>query len=233
MVMINILIIKLLVYLIGFITPLALQPEEPEKERIPEHELLYSEICTTGDMPSAEVFELAFKGYSNLKESNSFTKNILTIADFSLPSTEKRLWVIDVYNKKVLFNELVAHGRNSGDNYAGKFSNTPSTNMSSLGFYVTGETYTGKHGLSLYLDGMDQHFNNNARRRAIVIHGADYVSPEFIKQHGRLGRSFGCPALSMDCYQSVIESISKGSCLFIYYPDEEFQKKSSVLNMVL
>lgn len=231
--MINIFILDFLLLLIGFTKEPLLLPALPVIETIPESELIYNDLSGTDEMPSFEVFDLAFKGYTNLKRSDAFSKNILTIADFSRPSTEKRLWVIDMEEKIILFHELVAHGRNSGDNYAGTFSNTPESYMSSLGFYVTGETYSGKHGLSLYLDGMDQQFNNNARNRAIVIHGAEYVSAEFIKQHGRLGRSFGCPALSLDCYQTVIELISKGSCLFIYYPDEDFLRKSSVLNMAL
>lgn len=231
--MINIFILNLLLLLIGYTREPELLPAKPVSATIPESELLYNDLSGSGEMPSLEVFSLALRGYTNLKKSNAFSKNILTIADFSRPSTEKRLWVIDMEEKKVLFHELVAHGRNSGDNYAGTFSNTPNSYMSSIGFYVTGETYSGKHGLSLYLDGMDQQFNNNARNRAIVIHGAEYVSSEFIKQHGRLGRSFGCPALSLDCYQRVIELISKGSCLFIYYPDEDFLKKSSVLNMAI
>jgi hypothetical protein len=135
-------------------------------------------------------------------------------------------------SKKVLFHDLVAHGRNSGDNFAGKFSNTPNSNMSSLGFYVTGDTYTGKHGLSLYLNGMDPDFNDKARERSIVIHGADYVSQNFIRKYGRLGRSFGCPALSMESYKSIIDTICQGSCLFIYYPDEGFVRQSTVLNSI-
>jgi hypothetical protein len=181
--------------------------------------------------PSRAIFALAMKGYGNMKKSG-VTKNVLSIIDFSLPSTQKRLWVIDVENKKILFHELVAHGRNTGDNNAGKFSNIPESNMSSLGFFLTGETYTGKHGLSLYLDGLDGEFNNNARSRAIVIHGADYVSEDFIRTNGRLGRSFGCPALSTGSCKTIIETISNGSCLFIYYPDDEYLKKSTVLNQL-
>ena len=139
-------------------------------------------------LPSAEVFALALKGYSNLKAiPGNIKKDIITVVDFSLPSTEKSLWVIDLVSKKVLFNDWVAHGRNSGNNYAKKFSNTPSSNASSIGFYVTGRTYTGKHGLSLYLDGKDKGFNDNARARSIVMHGADYVGGDFIKKYGRLG----------------------------------------------
>jgi hypothetical protein len=157
-------------------------------------------------------------------------KQILTVIDFSLPSNKKRLWVIDLKNKKVLFNDLVAHGKNSGGIYARKFSNTQSTYMSSLGFYLTGNTYQGKHGLSLTLNGMDKNFNDNARDRAIVIHGANYVGDDFIRKYGRLGRSFGCPALSMDICEKVIDTIRDGSCLFIYYPDKQFLAKSQVLN---
>jgi hypothetical protein len=196
--------------------------------------ILYDEISVANntELPSYEVFELAYRGYDNLRKKQGFNKNILTIADFSKPSTEKRLWVIDMDSKKVLFHDLVAHGRNSGDNFAGKFSNTPNSNMSSLGFYVTGDTYTGKHGLSLYLNGMDPDFNDKARERSIVIHGADYVSQNFIRKYGRLGRSFGCPALSMESYKSIIDTICQGSCLFIYYPDEGFVRQSTVLNSI-
>jgi hypothetical protein len=204
----------------------------PEKE-IPEQRILYNELSAVNNtvLPSYKVFDLAFKGFSNLRKTGGFSKNILTIADFSKPSTEKRFWVIDMVSGKVLFHELVAHGKNSGDNYAGKFSNIPQSNMSSLGFYITGDTYTGKHGLSLYLNGRDREYNDKARERAIVIHGADYVSQDFIRQYGRLGRSFGCPALSQECNKSIIDTISGGSCLFIYYPDEEFITKSTVLNI--
>lgn len=197
--------------------------------------ILYDEISAANntELPSYEVFELAYRGYDNLKRKQGFTKNILCIADFTRPSTEKRFWVIDMDSKKVLFHDLVAHGKNSGDNFAAKFSNVPNSNMSSLGFYVTGDTYTGRHGLSLYLIGMDPDFNDKAQERAIVIHGADYVSQDFIKKYGRLGRSFGCPALSMESYKSIIDTIQQGSCLFIYYPDEGFVKKSTVLNSIL
>jgi hypothetical protein len=181
-------------------------------------------------LPSADVFSLALKGYTGLKNADRIKKNILTIIDMSLPSTEKRLWVIDMDQRKILFNDLVAHGKNTGDNMAGKFSNTPESNMSSLGFYVTGETYTGAKGLSLFLDGMDNNFNSNARKRAIVMHGAAYVSQDYIKKYGRIGRSFGCPALNPEVCKPIIDTISEGSCLFIYYPDEDYLKNSRVLN---
>jgi len=182
-------------------------------------------------LPSLEVFSLALQGFKNLKEEKELlNKDILTIIDFSLSSNDKRLWVINVKNNEVLFYDLVAHGINSGNEFATKFSNIPRTNMSSLGFFVTGSTYYGKHGLSLYLNGMDEGYNHNAKKRAIVMHGAKYVSSDFIKKHGRLGRSFGCPSVSLDIYQDVIQTIAEGSCLFIYYPDQEFLRHSVVLN---
>ena len=181
-------------------------------------------------LPSLEVFSLALKGFHNLKEERGvLNKNFLTIIDFSLSSNVKRLWVINVNNNQVLFHDLVAHGMNSGNEFATKFSNIPQTNMSSLGFFVTGSTYYGKHGLSLYLNGMDKGFNHNAKKRAIVMHGAKYVSFDFIKKYGRLGRSFGCPSVSLDVYQDVIQTIAEGSCLFIYYPDQEFLSRSVLL----
>src|SRR5690554_5540690 len=152
---------------------------------------LYAEITTANqaDLPSEEVFALAYKGYNALKkDAGLLKKDVITVIDFSLPSTEKRLWIIDLATRKVLVNDYVAHGRNSGDNEAVSFSNTTGSNKSSIGFYLTGETYRGKHGLSLRLEGLDEAYNSNARSRAIVMHGADYVSARFIKKYGRLGR---------------------------------------------
>jgi hypothetical protein len=139
------------------------------------------------------------------------------------------LWVIDLNTRSVLFHDYVAHGRNSGDEFANIFSNKPQSYMSSIGFYLTGETYSGKHGLSLRLDGMDTEYNHNARSRAIVMHGADYVSEAFIQKHGRLGRSFGCPSVSMEISDRIISAICEGSMLFIYYPDENYLKHSTLL----
>jgi len=194
---------------------------------------LYQELKADkkNKLPAEKVFSTALQGFTNLNMiAGAVKKQILTIIDFSLPSNEKRLWVIDLKNKKVLFNDLVAHGKNSGGLYARKFSNTQSTYMSSLGFYLTGNTYQGKHGQSLILNGMDKNFNDKARERAIVMHGADYVGNDFIRRYGRLGRSFGCPALSTDICKKVIDTIRDGSCLFIYYPDNQFLAKSQVLN---
>lgn len=194
---------------------------------------LYTQIANSGidQMPSFEAFSAGLKGFNNLKSNQkALKKDILTLIDFSLDSTQKRFWVINLKTKKVLFNDLVAHGQNSGLKFAKSFSNASDTHMSSLGFYLTGGTYFGKHGLSLFLNGMDDNFNNNARKRSIVMHGAEYVSEDFVKKHGRLGRSWGCPAVSMNIYKDVIGAIKDGSCLFIYYPDKNYFASSSILN---
>ena len=174
-----------------------------------------------------DVFERAVTGYLNLKQANRLAsgKQLLTVVDFDLPSTEKRLWVVDLASHKVLFHTLVAHGHNSGENQATAFSNTDASNMSSLGFYVTGGEYQGKHGHSLRLEGLDEGFNTNAAARAVVMHGAAYVSEEFIRQNGRLGRSLGCPALPMDQYAQIIDAVNGGTCLFIHKSDVGYNSK--------
>jgi len=195
-------------------------------------EMIYHDIKVNSEVsvPSLEVFSTAMKGFKNLVDFSKVKKNILSVIDFSLPSTVTRLWVIDLNTKEVLINDHVAHGRNSGDNVAIKFSNVPNSKTSSMGFYITAEKYIGKHGLSLRLDGMDKGYNDNARKRAIVMHGADYVSTDFIERYGRLGRSLGCPAVSMHIHEDLINTIHGGSVLFIYSEDYNFMKKSPVLN---
>jgi hypothetical protein len=169
-------------------------------------------------LPKKKSFTKAMEGYFMLKERGIVQKDILTLVDYSLSSKVNRLWVIDLKNNIILFQSLVSHGRNSGNEFAAKFSDKPESYQSSLGFYVTGETYYGKHGYSLRLDGMDKGVNSNARARAIVVHGADYVSEKFAQQNGRLGRSLGCLALSQDLTKEVIDTIKNKSCLFVYYP---------------
>ena len=167
------------------------------------------------------TFERALTGYLNLQAAGKLADNKqrLTVVDFDLPSTEKRLWVLDLAENRVLFHTLVAHGHNSGENEATHFSNTDASNMSSLGFYVTEGEYAGKHGRSLRLLGQDAGWNTNAATRSIVMHGADYVSEAFIKQNGRLGRSLGCPALPMAEKDAIIEAVAGGTCLFINKSD--------------
>jgi hypothetical protein len=169
-------------------------------------------------LPKLDSFQKAMLGFYELKKKGIFKKDILTLIDFSLSSNEKRLWVIDLSTNTILFHSLVAHGRNTGDEFAKHFSNSAESFKSSLGFYSTGEIYHGKHGKSLKLDGLEKGINDNARNRGIVMHAADYVSNFFIKNHSRLGRSQGCPALPVEFSEKIITTIKDKSCLYIYYP---------------
>lgn len=182
---------------------------------------VYSQLdANSFALPNFDCFNLALDGFYLLKEKGLVQKNILTLVDFSLSSNSKRLWVIDLDKKIVLFQTLVAHGRNTGEEFANQFSNQAESFKSSIGFYATGEIYDGKHGLSLKLDGLEKGLNDKARERAVVIHGADYVSESFIKQNKRLGRSQGCPAIPVEMNAKIINVIKDKSCLFIYHPSK-------------
>lgn len=170
------------------------------------------------EMPNIESFSKALLGFYELKKQGTVTKDILTLVDFSLSSNTKRLWVIDLSSNTILYHSLVAHGRNTGNEFAKNFSNKAESFQSSVGFYATGEIYTGKHGKSLRLDGLEKGINDNARNRAVVMHAADYVSESFIKNNSRLGRSLGCPALPVELNDEIITLIQNKSCLFIYHP---------------
>lgn len=153
----------------------------------------------------------------------------LTVIDYSLPSTAKRLWVIDLPRKRLLYEELVSHGRGSGDARATKFSNAPSSNQSSLGLFVTAETYTGANGYSLRLDGLEPGINHRARERAIVMHGAPYVSETFAQRVGRLGRSLCCPAVRPDVARDLIDRVKGGNLVFAYAEDPVWLQSSPFL----
>ena len=154
---------------------------------------------------------------------------LLTVIDYSLPSTEKRLWVLDLERGEVLFHELTTHGKGTGGNMAREFSNVSMSLKSNLGLMTTAETYYGKNGYSLRLDGHEQGFNDQARPRAIVIHGADYATPAFISRIGRLGRSWGCPALDPKVSRELIDTIKGGSVVFGYYPSQGYLTQSAFL----
>lgn len=197
---------------------------------------LYKNIdFENGNKLSFEVFDKAYRGYLNLREAGELTteKEILTVCDFTQSSNENRMWIIDLRERKVLFNTFVAHGAGTGEEFAKKFSNTFDSHQSSLGFYVTGDTYMGEHGNSLYLHGKDQGFNSNAYERSIVVHGAEYVSNKFIKGNERLGRSWGCPAVPENLAQPIINTIKQGTCLFIYYPEKSYLKSGYWMNKKL
>lgn len=180
---------------------------------------------------SPDVLKLAMSGYRALREQGKvFRDGILTIIDFNKPSCTERLYVIDANDGTILYSGLVAHGSGSGALFAQNFSNDPGSHQSSLGFFTTGETYDGKHGYSLRLTGMEPGINDNAESRSIVMHGAEYVSDDYIRKHGRIGRSQGCPAVSFESFQEIIDLIKGGSCLFIYHGDREYAYKSSFIN---
>ncbi|RDC63578.1 murein L,D-transpeptidase catalytic domain family protein [Adhaeribacter pallidiroseus] len=169
------------------------------------------------------VFRKAMVGYYNLqRNAHLVMKPLLTVIDFSRSSCQKRLWVIDLKTNKLLYHTWVAHGKGTGNEFARYFSNEPNSFKSSLGFYLTAQTYQGKHGLSLKLNGLDKNFNTNALARAVVMHGADYVSENFVKQHGRLGRSLGCPALPVKETPAIINKIKNNACLYIYGSDQKY-----------
>lgn len=180
---------------------------------------------------SREAFENAKKGWEKLSgEGKLSNQSVITIVDFSQPSTKKRLYVLDMENYKVLFNTLVAHGRNSGKEWAKHFSNKLSSYKSSPGFYITGQTYSGSNGYSLKLSGIENGINNNALQRAIVMHGANYVNESFIASRGYIGRSQGCPAVPLKEAKSIINTLKDGSCFYIHVPDQNYLSRSAMLN---
>jgi hypothetical protein len=177
----------------------------------------------------SEVLGFALRAYECGRARGEIDKPLLTVIDYSLPSTRKRLWVIDLERRRVLFNELVAHGKQSGEITAESFSNRIGSNKSSLGLFRTSDTYQGRHGYSLNLDGLEPGVNDRAYDRRIVVHGANYVAPEFVSKHGRLGRSLGCPALDPRVSRRLIDEIKGGGALFAFYPDREWLAASSYL----
>ncbi len=180
---------------------------------------------------SIKALEYALKGFNFLQQKGLlFNRDILSICDFSQSSKNKRLYVIDIENKKLVLNTYVAHGKNSGSEFANSFSNSPNSLKSSLGFYVTGNTYMGGHGLSLKIKGLEKGFNDKADGRNIVVHGSDYVGDDFVAFNNFCGRSFGCPAVPSQESPIVINTIKNGSCLFIYHPTQKYLKQSRILN---
>lgn len=154
----------------------------------------------------------------------------LAVIDFSLPSSDKRLWIFDLQSKQLVLHDFVAHGNRSGDNFATRFSNINGSHQSSIGLFRTAESYQGKHGYSLRMDGLEPGFNDRARERAIVIHPADYVNPAWIKSQGRIGRSQGCPAVRPEIARTVIDKLKGGQFMFSWYPDQQWLQSSIYLN---
>jgi hypothetical protein len=204
------------------------QDSLPEVKKIVQKEewvTLYDSLHLQHQGLSQAAFRYAWYGFKKMNLSNP----VMAIADFTQSSTKRRLYVIDLVRKKMLLHTYVAHGRNSGQEYASRFSNDNSSFQSSLGFYRTLGTYHGKHGLSLKLEGVEKGINDRAFERAIVMHGAEYVSEDFIRNTGRLGRSLGCPAVSIADSKKLIQLLYNGAGLFIYSQDQKYIKNSSLL----
>jgi hypothetical protein len=193
---------------------------------------LYTSIGLEKYDLSYKVFKYAVIGYYTLRMQGKLNdKNLLSIIDFTKPSTQKRFYTIDLEHHIVKFFTYVSHGKNTGEDLAKSFSNTVHSNQSSLGFYVTAETYVGSKGYSLKLDGMEKGYNDNMRQRAVVMHDAEYVSEYWIKHYGRLGRSQGCPALSKEISKEVIDTIKGHTAIFAYFNDENYLTTSRYLNL--
>ena len=204
-------------------------PKDPAFEE--EVSSMYDQIDLEQYGLSKQAFEYAYKGYQYLLQHHIVSKsNLLTICDFSQSSRNKRLYILDLEQRRVLINTYVAHGRNSGTEFAYSFSNNQRSHKSSLGFYVTENTYFGDHGLSLKIHGLERGFNDRADGRSIVIHGSDYVGEDFLQGNAFTGRSYGCPAVPSSESDAIIETIKEGSCFFIYHPTKKYIVKSKILN---
>lgn len=190
---------------------------------------MVSNIHTQAQNLNTQVLQLALKAYTHAKYNRKNIKHIITIIDFSKPSTERRLWVIDLSKQKVLYNTWVTHGKNSGNIKAKSFSNQPGSLKSSLGVFLTGSTYVGSVGYALHLTGLESGFNDNAYRRSVVVHGAWYADPNVLSKYGQLGRSFGCPAVSDKIAKRLINTIKNRALVFAYYPDRKWLNKSMFL----
>lgn len=192
---------------------------------------LYEELDLEDKGLSKEVLDAAVKGFEKLSEEGLVSnQQYLTIVDMSQSSRHKRLYLLDMANHTLAMNTYVSHGKNSGVDMAEKFSNVPESEKSSLGFYVTKDTYSGKHGLSLKLSGLENGFNDNAEKRAIVVHGANYVNEGRVNT-AYMGRSQGCPAVPEAQASKIISMIKGGSALFIYYPSQTYLDSSKILNV--
>ena len=175
------------------------------------------------------VLKLALAAYHKASSRGAVKKQVLTVIDYSLPSSKQRMWVFDVNHSRLLYNTYVAHGQNSGMNTPSHFSNVSSSKQTSLGTFVTRDTYMGSNGYSLNLQGLEKGFNDNAYNRRVVIHGAWYVEPDYIRKSGRAGRSWGCPSIAKTLAKPVINTIKGGSVVFAYYPDRNYLSHSSYI----
>jgi hypothetical protein len=198
---------------------------------INDSRVIYKELNLSAIGLSEKAFDCAYKGYQRLLKKQKLTNTgLLAICDFSQSSNKKRLYILNLDSNKVLLTSYVAHGRGSGAEYATRFSNRSRSHQSSLGFYITSSVYSGDHGLSLRLQGLEPGFNNLAMKRNIVIHGASYISDEYLVTNKFMGRSYGCPAVPEDECAAIIDLIKNGTCFFIYHPTKKYLQSSKILN---
>jgi len=225
-------IIILILLLIPFVNNAGMVESKPSNAVYTNNEELFTALKLAESGLNRTIFDLAIKGLNKLVTIGKLLNStIITIADYSQSSNKRRLYVIDLKNKKLLFNTYVAHGRNTGSEFARSFSNEEGSLKSSLGFYITAHPITGSHtGFSLLIEGVEKGFNDHAEKREIIVHGADYASEKFIQKYGRLGRSMGCPTLPPDLNKPIIETIKDGTCLFIYNPDNKYLEGSLLIN---
>ena len=192
---------------------------------------LYEEMQLRDSGLNEKALEYALIGYHRLIKRHLLRKtDVLSVCDFSQPSSSKRMYVLDLQNRRVLYRTYVAHGMGSGREYANSFSNVPDSYKSSLGFYVTRETYFGSNGLSLRIIGMERGFNDKANARSIVIHGANYVSERVLHKYGVMGTTFGCPAVPEEMANQIIPVLKNGTCFFIFYPSRRYLTASKMIN---
>ena len=203
--------------------------ESPALKRMSDS--LYNLIGLNNYGLEREVFYAAIKGYEYLENQGAIRKkNVLTICDYSQSSNNKRLYVIDVTEARLLFNTYVSHGKNSGGEFATSFSNLRESNKSSLGFLLTAETYNGKAGYSMRFDGMEAGINDHVRARDIVLHGSNFVNSRVVEERGKIGNSLGCPAIPIAQRKQIIDVIKGGSCFFINHPDSWYARTSAIIN---
>jgi hypothetical protein len=218
--------------LLGAIWPFSWLISHPNSEKIGTKAWIDKQtqiIESETDNLDPNVLRLSLKAYVKARQRGLDSKQLLTIIDYSKPSSERRLWVFDLKHGRELFNTWVSHGKNSGGSVASSFSNSPGSLKSSLGVFVTDEPYMGGHGLSLRIKGLEHGINDNAYSRDIVFHGARYVNSQTASQYGQVGRSWGCPAVSQDTIKSLIDTIKENTVIFAYYPDKHWLNSSEFL----
>lgn len=223
-----------LIFLLSFSNPYQLAKPDFTGDLKKELHYLAEEYCKTiycdAGLEGKLDYTIFHRAFDGISEIGATRKDILTIIDYSKPACDQRFYVIDLVNRKLLYRTLVAHGKNSGELYCTRFSNRPSSLQSSPGFFLTAESYSGREGYSLRLDGMEPGINDMARARAIVVHGAEYVAQHYVDDFGYIGHSFGCLAVPRNVNQKIIDLIKGGSCLYVHTNDKNYTSRTAFKN---